>query len=253
MKKYLSLVLILCILIPFSSGCMDSDQKLTDERLEEYSEFDYNVIWKKGDRVLRDSKLNDYYSIAGISDKDFIALRCYVGYVGEYWYCPVVLMHQDKGGVYSLDASTAQFTLRNGFVCDQENDEFWLDVGEKSGTQVLCAIDEKIAKEVANALIAKNRQYLTNEQLRAYKTGPDRLYYEQPNDPSRQYLHIEFRLEGYENLVWTGYVCKVDQDYVIEIRTDTRWKSSDAYVRCSDELSALIKQAEDQYGLCPEE
>ncbi len=249
MKRYLSLLSLLCVLISFISSCESSENKLTNERLEEYSKFDYNVIWEKGDRVLRDSKLNDYYSIADVSDNEFIALRQYIWYVGEYWYCPIVLMHQDKGGVYSLDASTAQLTLRTDFVCEEENEEFWLDAGEKSRTRVLCDIDDKIAKEVADALLTKNRQYVTNEQLSKYETDVDRLCYGDPNDPDRQYLHIEFRLEGYENLIWTGYVRKADQDYFIEIRVDSQSKFSDEYVRCSEELSALLKQVEDEYGL----
>lgn len=248
MKKYFSFLLITCILVSFSSGCTINEPKLTDERLEEYSMFDYNVIWEKGDSVLRDSLVHDYYSIAGIPQEEFIALRYKVVCLYEYWYLPVVLMHQDKGGEYSLDASTAQLTLRTSYVTDKENDEFWMDVGEKSRVQVICDIDEKIAKEVADSLIAKNRQYLTGEQLEMYEHVTNELYCEGPDEHTRFDLHIEFRLTGYENLVWTGHICKADQDYLIEIHTAILSKFPSKLVRCSDELSAFIKQVDEEYG-----
>ena len=71
MKKYVTLFVALCLLLPCLSGCHMSKRKIS-----EYEAFDYNVIWEKADKVIRPKKFmgtHEYYSIEGVSKKEFIA------------------------------------------------------------------------------------------------------------------------------------------------------------------------------------
>lgn len=243
MKKHVTLFVALCILLPCLSGCHMSKRKIS-----EYEAFDYNVIWEKADKVIRPKKFmgtHEYYSIEGVSKKEFIACKIHHQEIGGFYEAPVVLMHQDKGGAYSLNVSTAQLTLRDVWWYEKDQ-EYWLHLGETSRTQVLLSIDENIAKRVADDLSAEHRNYLSKQQLEAYdQSSPDYLFYKSTKVCGD--LWIEFRLEGYENLIWAGEIMKIDEDYVIAIH-----KPSDGnynYLRCDDAFSELLKQVEEEYEL----
>ena len=242
MKKYFLLLFAICFIIPCLSGC-----NMTKQQISEYHAFDYNVIWEKADRVVRPKKYlgsREYYSIEGVSEKDFIACKIHHQEIGDYTEEPIVLMHQDKGGVYSLDISSAQLTLRDVWWHEKDQ-EYWLNLGDNSRSQVFFAIEENVAEEVAIDITATNRQYLSKEQLNEYKQGsPDYLCYRSHQNR----LWIEFRLEGYENLIWAGEIMKIGEDYVIAIHKSGGGPSYN-YLRCNDTFAAFLKQVEEEYEL----
>ncbi len=244
MKKHIVLLLVVCIMLPCLGGC-----NMTKKQISEYSVFDYNVIWEKADSVIRPQRFlgtHEYYSIEGVSKKEFIACKIHHQEIGDWTEEPVVLMHQDKGEAYSLNVSSAQLTLRDMWWHEQDQ-EYWLDFGENSRTQVLLSIDENIAKSVADDLSAEHRNYLSKQQLEAYdQSSPDYLFYKSTTVCG--YLWIEFRLEGYENLIWAGEIMKIDEDYVIAIHKPGGGPSYN-YLRCDDAFSEFLKQVEEEYEL----
>lgn len=246
MKKYIAMFAIVCILLPCFCGCY-----MTKRKISEYAAFDYNVIWEKADEVIRPKKFlgtREYYSIAGVSKKEFIACKIHHQEIGGYTEEAVVLMHQDKDDAYSLDISTARLVMRCRWAHEQDT-EYWLHLGENSRTEILFAIEEDVAKEIAKDVTAKNRQYLTKKQLEAYEqSSPDRLCFNIPNDYSTGCLWIEFRLTGYENLLWTGQIMKIDNDYLIAIQ-QSGGEGNYQYLRCDDTFSELLKQVEEEYEL----
>lgn len=247
MKKYFLLLFAICFIIPCFSGCNMTTQKMTTQQISEYHAFDYNVIWERADKVIRPKKFmgtHEYYSIDGVSQKEFIACRIHHQEIGDFREEPVVLMHQDKGGEYSLNVSSAQLTLRNVWWYEDEQ-EYWLNLGENSRSQVFLSIDENIAKDIAEDITSTNRSYLTKKQIQEYNQGsPDNLCYES----NKNRLWIEFRLEGYEQLVWAGEIMKIGDDYVIAIHKSGGGPSYN-YLPCNDAFSDFLSQVEEEYEL----
>ena len=247
MKKYVTLFVALCILLPCLSGCYMSKRTIS-----EYEAFDYNVIWEKADKVIRPKKFmgtHEYYSIEGVSKEEFIACKIHHQEIGDYTEEAVVLRHPDKGDAYSLDIFTAQLVMRRRWHREKDT-EYWLQLGEKSRTETLLAIEEDIAKEIAADVTAENRRYLTKKQLDAYEqSSPDRLYFNPLNNNNTGgCLWIEFRLTGYENLLWVGQIMKIDNDYVIAIQ-QSGGGGVYKYLRCDEAFSELLQQVEEEYEL----
>ena len=239
MKRLCLMLIAVCLLLPCLSGC-------ATKRIDysEYQVVNYNLIWDKGDELLKKNDLlysSAWYSIEGVSTNDVLAYtritgRMFVG--GDMWTVPEVRMHQDTGGVYTLDATSARFSLREYHFPEIDNTEYWLNLGDNHRYKVLEPIDEQIAASLIEDLTAEPQDY---------RDGSPRHLYDHFN--KRRYgLVIEIYLNEYDNILWVGEVRVDGGEYFIALYKGQGTPYCN-YIRCNDELSALIDQVVDKYVL----
>ena len=247
MKKRIVLLILICILLLSFFSC---SRYMSLDEFSKYSVLDYNVIWDQAEHVIfiaDDESGISYYKIEGISAEDYIACvhEKYNIFIGE-WSNPMVLVHADEGKDYSLDASTAQFTLREYGFWDGRRLEYWLNLGTTHRKQILSPIEESVAQEFAKQLPVNPSEYVDTGSSESYAIKSS-IKNEDGTD-SYLYLWIEIYLEGYDNLLWCGEVLRAGDDYLIAIHQNKNFGVYE-YIHCDDSLSDLIDQVVNEYGL----
>ena len=238
------MAITVCLVLVSFCGC-----RMTKRQISQYEVVDYNLIWDKGDAVIRSNDFVEYYSISGVSKNEVIARQKSGGYplvLGEPRKVPEVLLHQDKKGEYTLDETSARFALRRDWFengTNVEKEQYWMNLGDYHRTQVLDPIDEQIAKAIILELSANPRKYQTLDYLQTW----DFLHFKSKEIPY-SILTIEIYLKEYENILWMGEIVKCEDMYLIAIHT-SQGGYDFQYLRCNDELTVLIEQIVEKYGL----
>ena len=238
MKRTVLMAITVCLVLVSFCGC-----RMTKRQISQYEVVDYNLIWDLGDDVLRSASFVEYYSISGVSKNDVIARRRHGGLVADPRNVPEVLMHQDKKGEYTLDETSARFALRKHWFENDLNEQYWMNLADHHRTQVLDPIDEQIAKTIITELSSNPRKYQTLDYLQSTSF----LHFESQEIPY-SILTIEIYLKEYENILWMGEILKCDDMYLIAIHT-SRGGHDYQYLRCNDELTALIEHIAEKYDL----
>ena len=249
MKKCVVLLIVTGILISCLGGCGSLfDPRMEQEQLEQYREYDPNVIWEQSTLVLQrwhgiavDSE--DYYGISGVPTDEFIARFTRHAQIGGADYEPRVLIHQNKDAKLVLDASSARLTMRESAERAKE-EAHRMALGKHFRERVICEIELQLAQALADQLVSSNTAYLDSQDIwDTYGAGTDVLY--AYSAASSGTLYVEFCLEEYESLLWVGQIRRVADDYVIVIRTQEYEK----YLVCDDALRELIDQVVQQNDL----
>ncbi|MBR5601498.1 MAG: hypothetical protein IKW24_02615 [Clostridia bacterium] len=247
--RYFALILAVSLFGACLGGC-GFGPYMTTEQLEQYQMFDPNVIWEKGNTVLQgfNSWHDDFYcSIVDVPQSE------YIGWVQKHpvilngtWYEPRVLVHKDKGTDYELDPSSARLTLRGDYYNANTQEECML-LGGYYRDRELAAIEEEIAKQVAEQLTADISTRIDNSQIREMYEGYAKDLYAYEKNAAGT-LHIEFRLREYPSLIWVGQIRQIDGDYLIAFNRVGDMNTG-SYVVCNDALRELIDGVVERYGL----
>jgi len=242
MRKYFTLLFCLCILLTCLTGC-----GLSREQLSEYQVLDYNIVWEDTQRTIHSQGMEKYYQIKDVSQDEYIAVKGY-DYnhgIGGYPYEPTVLVHSDKGSTYQLDTASGKLIARCGLENTGEN-EYWESLGKQLRIRVLVDIDENLSKEIVKAITAKSPDYVGSDKY-GYTSNLTHLKF---NDEEKfVYLGIQYTVQGYDNLTWMATILQLDQNqYVIET-ADKANRYEMKYIRCNEELNAIINEIVNQYNL----
>ena len=240
MKKYVSMLVMLSVLFICLSSCM------TEKRLAEYQPLDYNIIWEDTEKKISDGKIggfDDYYQIKGIPKEEYLA---FVGYdmksgIGGYPYEPTILVHQSKGTEYQLNMSSGKLILRCGLE-KTDDESYWSTLGQKLRFQVITEINNNLAESILKSI--DTCDYVNDEEYEG-----EFQFIELPNEEVFVYLGIQFAVKDYESLTWMATIKQIQENqYVIEIN-DNYNRYEMKYIRCSDELNAVIQEIVNEYGL----
>lgn len=240
MKKYVSMLVMLSALLICLSSCM------TEKRLAEYQPLDYNIIWEDTEKKIGDGKIGGFdrcYQIEGIPKEEYLA---FVGYdtrswIGDYPYEPTVLVHQSKGTEYQLNMSSGKLILRCGLK-NTGDELYWSALGQQLRIQVITEISNNLAEPILKSI--NTCDYVNEEEYEG-----DFRYIKLPNEDVFVYLGIQFTVMDYECLTWMATIKQIQENqYVIELKdSDSRYEKK--YIRCSDELNAVIQEIINEYGL----
>lgn len=249
MKKCVILLIVTGILIACLGGCGSLfDPRMEQEQLEQYREYDPNVIWEQSTLVLQRGQgiatdSEDYYGISGVPTDEFIARFTRHAQIGGADYEPRVMIHQNKDAKLVLDASSARLTMRESAERAKE-EAHRMALGKHFRERVICEIELQLAQALADQLVSSNTAYLDSQEIwDTYRAGTDELFAYSADSSGT--LYVEFCLEEYESLLWVGQIRRVADDYVIVIRTQEYIK----YLVCDDALRALIDQVVQQNDL----
>lgn len=240
MKRLCLILIAVCLLFPCFSGCA-----IRRIDYSKYQVVDYNLIWDKGDELLKKEGSiysSAWYSIEGVSTDDVLAYTRTTRdvLIGEQRQSvPEVRMHQDTGGVYTLDATSARFSMRAYDFPEIDDNEKWLNLGDHHRYTVLEPIDEQIAASLIADLTSEPQLYRDDSRFRDLYDRFNKQRYE---------LFIEIYLNEYENILWVGEVRVDGDEYFIALYKGEGTYDCD-YIRCNDELSALIDRVVDKYVL----
>ena len=240
MKRLCLILIAVCLLFPCFSGCA-----IRRIDYSKYQVVDYNLIWDKGDELLKKEDFiypSAWYSIEGVSTDDVLAYTSTTSWyfsAKEKQSVPEVRMHQDAGGVYTLDATSARFSLRAYNFPEIDDNEKWLNLGDHHRYTVLEPIDEQIAASLIADLTSEPQLYQNDSRFRHLYDRFNKQNY---------VLVIEIYLNEYENILWVGEVRVDGDEYFIALYKGEGTYDCD-FIRCNDELSALIDRVVDKYAL----
>ena len=213
---------------------------------DDYVAVDYNIVWVEASRIIkRTLSQQNYFKIKNISKNEYIGYQFREPGFGG-WYFQFVKKHKNFDGSLELDTTSAKLYL-GGFTRMPTDDNRLLGKNILMQQEVV-QVNSAIAEEVVNAL---SSDLLSHGDLKQ-RFGDEWDYYYDNYlvDDENSCLRLVLPVKEYDNLIWCASIVQYDSYYFIEIVEDYNyWNCSYEYLICSEELSALIEQVSEEYGL----
>lgn len=203
-----------------------------------YRVYNYNLVWDECGIQFSQPILSGetYCKIKGVPIKEFIACRSYQGGLGA-GHDHFVMARKRFEPKITLDVTSAQIFL--GKNIEYVTKDEWRSLASAVKQVEIAAIDEIIVRELADLIMSEDGVRLSSGDLPEYPV--------QIRSSEDHLLMLQFELEEYENILWLARIIHSGESYYIQMNNG-KYSSND-YLPCGKDFSALLDQIVHEYGL----